>query len=668
MRNLSYVSTLVIVTLLSWSTLVQGHSAPPKPLKRLARPETLALEIFPRQPLIQDTITRRAIPSPRSTTLRHDDSFRLTLSAFGETFHLHLQPNEHLIHPAARIHYYTTTSDGRSVLSKIVPLTKESVKAYMGDVIHADLSSSRMREDAAKVAHSKLPKMGWARIMVHDQGDVATGRLPVFEGAFSFNGDVYHIVTKDNYLRTKHHLDPEIAHPLAGSFDSSLVIWRDSDAMTAEEERLAKLGISLTAGGESLDDGVKATRPQSCAHDALPYNAGVMSSLDQKPLTSPSWYHTLGFGLGEDLERRQNDVVGNGMGTNFAGSIGDSSGCPKSQRLLYMGVAADCKYTSQYGSKENATTRILTDWNTASSLYKSTFNVSLGIIELQVQDSTCPSPVDASTPWNVDCSTVTLNDRLSLFSAWRGNKGDDGVGLWHLMSGCPTGTEVGIAWLATLCQQTASGRAPSVVSGTAVSTSGRVEWQVIAHEIGHNFGAIHDCADGCNNSQNCCPLTPSTCNAEGKFIMSPVAQAGEMNFSPCSLGNICSVMDGTGSGRTNTSCLIDPAASNRPLISLQMCGNGIVEEGEDCDPGQGIESACSVLAAQGSVPSRLLLRSVGPLEMHLVILQRCVPVIRPLAQRTCSLRMARVAVITTFGVPVDFALLSLNNAGRLARR
>ena len=53
-------------------------------------------------------------------------------------------------------------------------------------------------------------------------------------------------------------------------------------------------------------------------------------------------------------------------------------------------------------------------------------------------------------PWNIDCGTVTLDERLSLFSQWRGAKGADGAGLWHLMSGCPTGTEVGIAWLATL--------------------------------------------------------------------------------------------------------------------------------------------------------------------------------------------------------------------------
>jgi hypothetical protein len=35
-----------------------------------------------------------------------------------------------------------------------------------------------------------------------------------------------------------------------------------------------------------------------------------------------------------------------------------------------MGVAADCVYTDQYGAQSNATTQILTNWNTASALYK----------------------------------------------------------------------------------------------------------------------------------------------------------------------------------------------------------------------------------------------------------------------------------------------------------
>ena len=55
-------------------------------------------------------------------------------------------------------------------------------------------------------------------------------------------------------------------------------------------------------------------------------------------------------------------------------------------------------------------------------------------------------------------------------------------------------------------------------------------------------------------------------------------------------------MSGNSGGRTNTTCLIDPSSLNsltsKPLITLQMCGNGIVEDGEDCDPGLGSNSTC----------------------------------------------------------------------------
>jgi len=62
----------------------------------------------------------------------------------------------------------------------------------------------------------------------------------------------------------------------------------------------------------------------------------------------------------------------------------------------------------------------------------------------------CPATPDPTVPWNVGCGNVTLEERLSLFSQWRGQQGNDSTALWHLMSGCPTGTEVGIAWLGTL--------------------------------------------------------------------------------------------------------------------------------------------------------------------------------------------------------------------------
>lgn len=71
-----------------------------------------------------------------------------------------------------------------------------------------------------------------------------------------------------------------------------------------------------------------------------------------------------------------------------------------------------------------------------------------GIVELNVQSGTCPttaSAVDTANPWNVGCQEgggpgLSLNDRLSTFSQWRGDKGgSDGAGLWHLMTNCAFG-------------------------------------------------------------------------------------------------------------------------------------------------------------------------------------------------------------------------------------
>lgn len=572
------IHTLAVV-LIVCAGLVSASLGPARPLKRITNPSTLALEILPRRPSTHE---------PRSTTsrepiLRHSDTFRLTLSAFDQTYHLHLRPNDHLIHPAARVNYFYTNTDGSTVLDRTEPLLRESIKVYWGEVVPADESPSRMREDA--VGALPRPSLGWARIMVHDQGDITRGTPPVYEGAFSVHGVVHHVMTKDNYLRHKHEFDSPIL-AVQDEPDSPLVIFRDSDVMSYLEEHALRTGIPV-------DPSSLPPPPRTCGHDHLPYNTdpSLNPSL-RKESTSP-WYDPLGVFNPLSVIKRD-DAVGANMSTNFQSSIGKNAGCPTSQKILYMGVAADCAYTALYGTTSNATTQILNDWNMASSLYKQTFNISLGIVELQVHNATCPTTPDPANPWNVDCTgtnNLTLNDRLSVFSSWRGNRTNDGVGLWHLMSGCPTGSEVGIAWLSTLCQQEASGSAPSIVSGTAVSTAGRTEWQVVAHEIGHNFGAIHDCTSGCNSTTNCCPMSANSCDAGGKFVMNPTTAASETTFSACSLGNICSLMQGNSGWKTNTSCLAAPNPSQK-IISLQMCGNGIVEDGEDCDPGPGVNSTC----------------------------------------------------------------------------
>lgn len=42
---------------------------------------------------------------------------------------------------------------------------------------------------------------------------------------------------------------------------------------------------------------------------------------------------------------------------------------------------------------------------------------------------------------------------------------------------------------------------------------------------------------------------------------------------------------------TNTTCIQSPDPTKK-ILALQMCGNGIVEPGEECDPGSGITSSC----------------------------------------------------------------------------
>lgn len=262
------------------------HAQLSRPLKRVAHPSTLSLEIISRNPIpLISHPHRRHLPSTSSNTLRYDDSFRLTLSAFNETFFLHLRPNDDLIHPQARINYYDIGPDGRSVITHSKPLLREAVKAYWGEVVAADHSHARMREDAARIIpdpkhHANL---GWARIMIHDQGDTDAAVAPEYEGSFSAHGDIYHISTTHNYLRTKHELDNESIEVLDSSLDSNLVIWRQSDMMTPEEQIFVETGVKPK-------DMVPSHH--GCGHDRLEFNTNpVLNPLlrqSRPPFTR--WY------------------------------------------------------------------------------------------------------------------------------------------------------------------------------------------------------------------------------------------------------------------------------------------------------------------------------------------------------------------------------------------
>ena len=272
----------------------------------------MSIDILPRRNH-PPTFGKRSFPLD-SPVLRHSDSFRLTLTAFDETFYLHLRPNDHLIHPAARINYYKNGPNGETILSHTEPILRDSVKAYWGEVIPAHISPDRLREDTAGVIPrpSGIYELRWARITVYDQGDADADRPPVFEGAFSVNGVTHHVQTKDNYMRNKHKLDPYIElaeeHP-----DANLVIWRDSDVLSKHEH----------AQVEGAARGAERAHGETCGHDRMSFNTDpVLNNAIRKvprPPTTP-WYDAFGFLQTTNFTRRD-DVAGGGMGMEYVACL-----------------------------------------------------------------------------------------------------------------------------------------------------------------------------------------------------------------------------------------------------------------------------------------------------------------------------------------------------------
>ncbi|UOH83270.1 hypothetical protein LQV05_005990 [Cryptococcus neoformans] len=475
-------------------TLDTTRSPHPAPLRRLTT-ATSHLSILPRRPKNGLVPRYSTLLPPPPSTLKHSDSLVLTLDLpdlLPFKVKLFVQPSEHMFHPDARIKH------GQQVIGE---LREEDWRLYTGEVVHPSYID-RLTALYAIGAHQPLSERsqihGRASVMVHHPGDL-DGHDAVWEGSFTVDGELYNVMTRGNYERVKTWEDVNVQGM------GQMVIFRQSDMRH--------------------DQGTNKTIP-SCSHDSLEFNDlsnPVFNTFSTHDTSSYSFLNPLG------MFWKRGDTGGMTGSSNYIGSINDTSGCPDTQKIVYMGVALDCNYVAAYGSADAARTQVLNNWNQVSALYKSSFKISLGIIELQVQNITCPSTPVSGEEWNVGCdANITLDTRLGDFSAWRGAKGDDGAGLWHLMSACPTDSEVGVAWLGTLCQTDSSQQSSGTVSGTGISTATKTEWSLIAHEIGH--------------------------------------------------------------GAVSTSCIQTPG--DRSVISLQQCGNGIVEDGEDCDPGGNTTSSC----------------------------------------------------------------------------
>ncbi|KAL1305158.1 hypothetical protein AAFC00_002082 [Neodothiora populina] len=523
----------------------------------------------------------RALSTVRNSTIHTFNNHVTALSSFDLTFLLHddieiklaLEPN-HDILPDSGITVTHLGPDGEIVRTE--EIDRLSHKVYRG--------TAWVRRESSGKGESEWMNAGWARASV-----LRDGVDPLFEGAFALYHNNHHIMTSHNYERTRHPLDPEIE----SRDDDFMLVWRDSDIIRDED---------MTVGHTELRRDLLDQGSLACSSDVLDFNtnpdhpvfAGVLKRTD---------LHWGSMSFSSLFAKRQLDssTGGNGAGVSLVSTIGQTNGCPSTRKVALVGVATDCTYTASFNSTESVRQNVINQMNTASNLYERTFNISLGLQNLTVSDASCPGTPPSTTPWNQPCSdSVDIQDRLNMFSAWRGTLQDNNSH-WTLLSTCNTGSAVGLAWLGQACVtgsistnssttgngQSGSGRETVTGANVVIRTQGASEWQVIAHETGHTFGAVHDCtSDVCTtqsttvSSSQCCPYSANTCDAGERYIMNPSTSSGITDFSPCSIGNICSAL---GRNSVHSNCLSDNKGVT--TISGQQCGNGIVEEGEDCDCG-----------------------------------------------------------------------------------
>ncbi|KAL2057011.1 hypothetical protein ABVK25_002750 [Lepraria finkii] len=509
---------------------VQAHSYSRKPLNYLSLVENPEIET----------------PSARVHAYSHFNLY-FDLHQGKQQVKLTLEPNHNIIPDGASVQYLG--QDGEIVRTELI--NRHAHKVFKG-------------EAWIQGYDGMWTHMGWARIMIRRDGIE-----PLFEGAFTILGDHHNIQLRSNYMATKHALDPDAEH----SDDEYMVIFRDSDI----DKRLPMSHQELRRSDEVR---------HSCKSHELMFNSDPTQTVLKRDV---------GFWGAAPISslfgKRQIDTNGipsggNSGSVNLKSTIGQSAGCPTSRKVALIGVATDCTYTGSFNSSESAHANVITQINSASNVYEKTFNISLGLQNLTVSDATCPGTPATATPWNTGCGgNTSITDRLNTFSQWRGDRNDTNA-YWTLLTTCQTGAEVGLSWLGQLCVSDVTSSSGEVVSGANVVAKTSTEWQVIAHESGHTFGAVHDCdSQTCAdqqtvNAQQCCPLSATSCDAQSKYIMNPSTAEGISAFSLCSLGNICSAL---GRNSVKSSCL----SNNQGVTTItgQQCGNGIVEAGEDCDCG-----------------------------------------------------------------------------------
>uniref|UniRef100_A0A663MML4 ADAM metallopeptidase domain 19 n=1 Tax=Athene cunicularia TaxID=194338 RepID=A0A663MML4_ATHCN len=232
---------------------------------------------------------------------------------------------------------------------------------------------------------------------------------------------------------------------------------------------------------------------------------------------------------------------------------------PPSQRVsrAQTGSVRDAlkQFQKHHFSIEATRLKLVEAANYVDKFYRS-LNIRIALVGLEIWSN-----------WNKCDVTENPYSTLKSFLAWsskeRVRRKHDNA---QLITGMPfQGTTVGLAPVMAMCSDYQSGGVNMDHSDNAIGVAA-----TIAHEMGHNFGMNHD-------SAGCC-TTPAE---DGGCIMaSATGHPFPKVFNQCNRKELEKYLQ-SGGGM----CLSN-MPDTKKMYGGKKCGNGYLEEGEECDCGE----------------------------------------------------------------------------------